>query len=195
MNHIVCPDCIIVMKVVDLLTYYCSSADLIVNMHYNVCLKCGNSSLCLTNVKAPEEENLLGRIETVERTCEYVHAINISQDLLMSLIKNYYRDVVIKLCQYIHRASWRYKFEIDLWDVLYTNESDEILDYEELKEVRKLASKTKLWLVNSAHWLNLRDGEDNFVSLDTWQKMYKNQKKLLRYDNVRDTKTNTKSGS
>jgi hypothetical protein len=195
MTSIICPDCIRVMKVIDLLHYYCHKADLIVYIQHHVCLSCGNSSLLPIRVQTPEENVSIGRIETLYYTCDTGREHKeIPESVLFEIVKFYYKSLVIKVCEYIHSAQWVYKFEIALWDVINNiEEAEDALIYKDLKDIKQLAIKTNLWLVNTAHWLNLQNTDDNFVSIKKWKKMHKNQKTLLRYDNTGNPEENNKS--
>lgn len=196
MLKLICPDCIIPMKVIELTDFYCQSVSLQVTIEEQLCIQCGNSALQITDVRDAEDNNKTGRVEDLSVTCfPNKPARKIPQKTLITFIQEYFLQLVRKTCYKIFNVYWIYKFDIVLWELINSSEMHKFQYCDELKEIKNLANKLNSWVIHADSWIDLQNIKKDFVSLNTWEWMYKNQKKLLRHDNVRDPKTNTKSGS
>jgi hypothetical protein len=194
MLKLICPDCIIRMKETDLMDFCCHSVSLQVSLKEYICLQCGNSALQVSSIGDVTENSKLGRLETLEVTClSEKQNKNISQKMLMSLIKEYLTKIVSDMCQKLFQASWIHKFEIILWDVIHKNDLNKLQYYEEFKEIKNIAYKLNTWTVRANSWNNLENTDNEYVSFNTWKWMHKNQKTLLRYDNTGNTEEDNKS--
>jgi hypothetical protein len=170
------------MRDLNYVDYLCTSVNIQVGMETLVCLKCGNSVSRVSNVRASDDNDNVGRTEDLAYTFNPTIVKPLSQELLLSLIKEYYKDLFYDLSIKIFNSNWVTGLELVVWEVVEDGTLLRNLHvYEEIKQIKMLFERTGLWPVNTAHWLNFKDSDDVvFVNATVWKYMLKKKQKLLK---------------
>lgn len=186
---ILCPDCLKVLRNIDYIDQYCEAADMQVGVEEHVCLSCGVSVYKLVNIRALDNNEFIGRQETIEYTCfsekDYK---DIPQDLLLNVVEQHYINLHVSLCRKLYKRDWVPALEIILWEAVSDKTIPDLSShFSEFEEIRLIASKLKVWLINTAYWNNMKDTGLKLVSDKKWKNMLKNKTKLLSVDELDNT--------
>ena len=182
----ICPDCLKVMCSLNYTDYLCKKVGMQVGIQTWVCVECGNSACNATNIRTLDDDTYVGRTEEVAVTCfnDFSSKV-VPQSVLLSIIKDYYKNLFTELSFKIFNTSWTYCLEILVWEVI-NSESDmqKLSAYSELSEIKTLYKNTGLWPVNTRYWLNIKSTDKiTFVEEGAWLIMLNKKSEILKSEN------------
>ncbi len=186
----ICPDCSQLMRNLNYADYLCARTKMQIGIETLVCLACGNSSSIVRNVRALEDNASVGRTEEISVTCFSSYEPKpIPQDVLLTILKNYYKNLFSELSLKIFNTSWIPCLELVVWDIINSAEDmKKMAAYAELVEIQSIFKNTGLWPVNSSYWRNVKsDNMITFVEESTWRIMLNKKSELIKTNqNVTD---------